>query len=220
MLNQDLASSPVSRSEVVTLDPNDPDQVRAAAELHRTLLGHSPIPRLGLAFMTEFFYSHLVRDGLIHCYLYRLNGEYVGFLSLTETPATFLSEGKRKHLARLSLLLGVAVLARPSRTRILLETLAAGRHKSTHNTKGTGEILSFGVLERAVSTRHKKDDVRISTALFDTGISHFRERGFHRVEWTVDEDNLPAMIFYRSYGATMERTRDAWPSDYRVWLEL
>ena len=205
---------------IVAVDGRNRDHVQAAATLHEALLGHSPIPRLGRLFMTRFFYSQLVRDGLVHCYLYRIGGQYVGFLSLTERPFTFMSEGRRAHLLRLALILGLAVLAGPSRARILLDTLTAGRRPSPADPTGIGEFLSFGVLEQFAAERVGTQGLRISNVLFDGGIRHFRERGFRRIEWNVDKDNLRAIVFYRSYGARMEKSPLAWPSDYRVWLEL
>lgn len=207
--------------EIVAVDPRDPRQVVAAADLHRKLLGRSPIPRLGDLFMTRFFYSRLVGDGLIRCYLYRVDRQYVGFLSLTEKPYSFMSEGRRRHFFRLAVILGLAVLAKPSRVRILWDTLGAARRKTlTGEGDGIGELLSFGVLEGFSARRDGPQGLRIPNILFDEGIRYFRERGFRRIEWSVDHDNLAAMIFYRSYGATLEKSADAWPGDYRVRLAL
>ena len=205
---------------IVTLDPNNAEHVRAAAGLHERLLGHSPIPRLGSLFMKRFFYSQLVQDGLVQCFLYRASGQYVGFLSFTERPFSFMSEGRRAHVLHLAFILGLSVLARPARLRILLDTIKAGRRDPPANPTGIGEFLSFGVLEQFATQRDDRQGLRIPNALFDAGIGHFRERGFRRIEWNVDKDNLRAMIFYRSYSATMEKSPLAWPSDYRVRLEL
>jgi len=205
---------------LVAIDPDNREHVLAAAQLHEALLGHSPIPRLGSLFMTRFFYSRLVKDGLVHCYLYRLGGQYVGFLSFTERPYSFMNEGRRAHFFRLALILGLAVLTKPARWRILFETATAGRRISPSDPNGIGEFLSFGVLEQFSSHRDEQLGLRVPTVLFDAGIRHFRERGFRRIEWNVDKDNLRAIVFYRSYGATLERSPLAWPSDYRVRLAL
>ena len=205
---------------LVTLDPDNRAHVRAAAELHAALLAHSPIPRLGFLFMTRFFYSALVKDGLVGCYLYQRDGRFVGFLSFTERPFSFMSEGRRRHLVRLALILGLAVLGRPSRLKILLDTVTAGRRTPPEDAAGVGELLSFGVLEEAAAERDAARGLRISNVLLDEGLRHFRERGFRRVEWNVDKDNLRAIVLYRSYGAILEKSPLAWPSDYRVRLTL
>jgi ribosomal protein S18 acetylase RimI-like enzyme len=95
--------------------------------------------------------------------------------------------------------------------------MVARRKKLTKDCEGTGELLSFGVLEEF---RHGKNRLRIPNILFDEMIRYFRERGFRRIEWTVNKENLPAMNFYRSYGATLKKSADTWPGDYRVRLEL
>jgi ribosomal protein S18 acetylase RimI-like enzyme len=206
---------------IVTVDPNNREHVLAAATLHETLLSHSPIPRLGSLFMTRFFYTSLVKDGLIHCYLYRSGGQYVGFLSITEKPFSFMNEGKRSHVVRLAVVLGLAVLQKPARVRILFETLAAGRRRPTgDNGEGIGEVLSVGVLEQFRAQKDANTGLRISHVLFDEGIRHFRQRGFRRIEANVDGDNLRAIRFYRSYGAVVEKSPLAWPSDSRIRLDL
>lgn len=206
---------------IVALDPDDPAHVQAAAGLHQKLLGRSPIPQLGRLFMTRFYYSQLVKDALVHCYLYRFEEQFVGFLSLTEKPNSFMTEGTHRHFFRLSLVLFLALLVNPSRVRILWQTLRVARRKApAGDDGGIGELLSFGVLEEFSMRRHGDQSLRISNLLFERGIRHFKERGFRRVRWTVDKDNLTAMIFYRAYGATLEKGVAAWPGDYRVWLDL
>lgn len=206
---------------LVALDPDDPAHVRAAATLHEKLLGRSPIPRLGRLFMTRFYYSRLVKAALVHCYLYRFEDQFVGFLSLTEKPNSFMTEGTHRHFFRLSLVLLLALLMNPSRVRILWQTHRIARSKTqAADGGGIGELLSFGVLEEFATKKDGDQGLRIPNLLFEQGIRHLRERGFRTVQWTVDKDNLPAMIFYRSYGATLEKTAAAWPGDYRAWLDL
>lgn len=206
---------------IVALDPDNPAHVRAAAELHERLLGRSPIPRLGRLFMTRFYYSRLVKDALVHCYLYRVEEQFVGFLSLTEKPNSFMNEGTHRHFFRLSLVLFLALLVNPSRIRILWQTLKVAHRKTqAADGEGIGELLSFGVLQEFATRKDGDHGLRIPNLLFEHGIRHFQERGFRRVQWTVDKDNLTAMILYRSYGATLEKGAAAWPGDYRVWLDL
>jgi ribosomal protein S18 acetylase RimI-like enzyme len=203
----------------VTLDPHNREHVLAVAELHETLLGHSPIPRLGRLFMTRFFYSTLVEEGLVQGFLYRLDGRYVGFLTFTEQPFTFMAQARRAHFLRLAVILGLGVLARPARIRILLDTLSQ-RREPAEEAAGIGEFLSFGVLEQFAGRRDSGQGLRLSNVLFDAGIEHFRVRSFRRIEWSVDGSNLRAILFYRTYKAAMEKSPRAWPGDYRVWLDL
>jgi hypothetical protein len=204
---------------LVELDPRNREHVQAAATLHETLLGHSPIPGLGRLFMTRFFYSRLVEDRLVRGFLYRADGRYVGFLTFTERPFTFMAEATRAHFLRLGVILGLAVLARPRRIGILWDTMSHER-QAPADAAGIGEVLSFGVLEEFGARRDPERGLRISNVLFDAGIEAFRAAGFRRIEWNVDGGNLRAVLFYRTYKATMEKSERAWPSDYRVWLDL
>jgi ribosomal protein S18 acetylase RimI-like enzyme len=198
---------------LVLLSPDDLGQVQAAAALHAELLGHSPIPRLGGLFMRRFFYSTLVRDGLVRSSLYRSGGRYVGFLSITEKPFTFMSEGRRKHMIRLALVLGVALLARPARIAILWEILRRGGREMPPDPDRTGEILSIGVLPDARGTGAARE-------LLEEGLRHLRRKGFACVEFSVDCGNDRAIAFYRAFGATVRRSRHAWPSDCRGRIAL
>jgi ribosomal protein S18 acetylase RimI-like enzyme len=206
---------------IVEVEPRNAVHVRAISRLHGTLLRRSPVPRLGTLFMERFFYSTLIRDGAIRAFLYRVDGAYVGFLSLTERPFTFMRDARRRHFLRLALILCLSVVSKPSRLTLLADVARAGRHRvSTAESLLTGEILSFGVLEPYLARRDIGTHLRISNALFDHALGYFRERGMRQVEWNVDGDNLRAVVFYHSYGATMQKSPLAWPSDYRVRLRL
>jgi len=206
---------------ILTVDSDDPEHVRAAASLHQALLGESPIPGLGWMFMTRFYYTQLVKDELIRCYLYRLDGEYVGFLAVTDQPLSFMGEGVRRHYVRLALILALSLCQKPSRARIMFATSAASRRRAT--TEGTdrlGEILSIGVLEAFRGQRVDPGGKRISAALLDAGIRYLSDRGCRRIELNVDQDNVRAIRFYQSYGFVLERSPLALPHDWRGRLVL
>lgn len=209
-----------AEGKVVFLDPDNSTQVRAVAELHSKLLKTSPIPRLGFLFMTRFFYRQLVKDGLIGCYLYRLGNQYVGFVSFTETPHSFMSEGKRRHFVRLSFILGLALLQKPWRLGVLWDSLTIARRENLdplEDRATTGEVLSFAVLPEF---RHGKKGHRISNILFDAAMRYFRERRFHKLEWNVEKENIRALAFYRSYGARFAESAVAGPKEYRGSIDL
>lgn len=206
--------------ELVMLDPEDPRQVRAVAQLHDLLLPSSPIRRLGLRFMTHFYYRELVRDELVRVHLYRIEGQSVGFLAFTEHPHTFMAEGRRRHPLRLAFVLGMAILAKPSRVRTLWEAVTISRRADRSSTGGSasvGEVLSFGVLPRF---RSGERGSRVSNQLFDATLRFFRERRFSRVEWNVERANERGQHFYRTYGARFEEAEIAGPDELRGTLEL
>ena len=211
--------------EIVRLDPTDKAQLQAVAELHSTLLPSSPIPGLGTDFMTRFYYRTLVEDGLVGCFLYQVGERYVGFLAFTEHPGTFMSEGRRRHLLRLLFVVGLAVLTKPSRVRVLWETVVIGRREGRRPEgrrpaaapAGVGEVLSFGVLE---GFRGGAPGRRISNRLFDATIQHLEERGARRLEWNVEKSNVRGQQFYQSYGARLEESAVAGEHELRGWIDL
>ena len=206
---------------ILIVDPGNPEHVRAAAWLHQTLLSESPIPGLGWIFMTRFYYTQLVKDGLIRCYLYRLDGEYVAFLAVTDKPLSFMSEGVRRHYVRLAAVLALSLFQKPSRARIMFATSAASRRRATtEGTDGLGEVLSIGVLEAFRGRRDAMTGKRISAALLDAGIRYLSDRGCRRIDVNVDQDNVRAIRFYESYGFVLERSLLALPSDWRGRLVL
>ncbi len=206
---------------IAALDPDDPEQVLAAARLHAQLLERSPIARLGLPFMNRFYYSRLVKDGLITCDFYVHRGEYAGFVVSTESPSTFMAEGRRRHFVFLLALLGWCVVLWPPRLGTILQTMKiARRRQPLEEESRTGELLSFGVLPAHRQARDPETGLRISNVLFDHAIAKFRDRGFTRLQWNLEGDNKPAMFFYLSYGATATKSETAWPSDYRLTLDL
>ena len=206
---------------IIALNPDNREHVVAAARLHAQLLGHSPIARLGLPFMTRFYYSRLVRDGLIACDFYVHQGEYAGFIVYTDSPSTFMEEGRRRHFLFLAALLVWCFALWPPRLRTILQAMKITRRREPAEDEGrTGELLSFGVLPAHRQARDPRTGLRISNVLFEHAIATFRDRGFARFRWNLERDNKAAMLFYLSYGATAEESQAAWPSDYRLTLNL
>ena len=141
---------------LVSLDPNDQDQVHAAAELHRELLSDSPVAQLGYRFMTKFYYSKLVEARLIRCDLYSYKGTYVAFSAYTKYPFTFMRQGKRRHFVYLSFLLFQSLLLGPRRLKTIFKVIGRSYRRGQDRKDKTGEVLSFGVL---APYRNLKDEV-------------------------------------------------------------
>ncbi len=52
---------------LVWLTHKDKQKIYEVSKLHQLLLADSPIPQLGESFMTEFYYSELIKNDLIKC---------------------------------------------------------------------------------------------------------------------------------------------------------
>jgi ribosomal protein S18 acetylase RimI-like enzyme len=170
--------------------------------------------------MTRFYYSQLVKDGLIHCYLCRADGDYVGFVAATDRPLSFMREGMRRHPVRLAAVLTQCLCQKPSRARVLVATAADSRRRtSAEDGADLGEILSIGVLE----TARRPGDAsgpRPSRALLDAAVGFLAERGCRQVEVNVEEDNARAIRFYESRGFVLRRSPLGHPNELRGRLVL
>lgn len=194
-----------SSSKIIPLDYKDKRQVYAAAELHRTLLPDSPVPRLGIQFMAHFYYTKLVKDGLIKCDLYEHDEKYVAFLAYTKYPFTFMKEGKRRHPLYLPFLMSISLLCNPSRIRVILGATKMGRDRHLkENQVETGEMLSFGVLKMHSDLRDEITGLRVSNLLFENAIDYFKREGTVRIQAEVERDNKPSLLFWTTYGASIE----------------
>ncbi len=207
--------------QVVPLEPSSADHTRAAARLHAELLPESLIPRLGDHFMRRFYYSTLVNDGLIRCDLLQDEAGYAAFIAYSSQPYTFMSEGARRHLIRLGLLTGLAVLQSPGRLKTLWEVRTTGSQRRQHvEEQNLGEILSFGVLP---SHRDRRDDatgLKVSNYLFERAVLELQREGVTALQMLVHQRNLLALLFYKSYGATMVHSTLGPANHYACRIDL
>jgi len=189
-----------SPSGVVRLNPDDPDQVNATAQLHAELLPDSFTARLGHHFMTRFYFSKLVASDLISCDLYAHEGSYVGFSVYTKYPDTFMREGIRRHFISLCWISARAFLSDPRRLAVLPGMLRKDAWLQKEKATYAGYWMTFGVLES--HRRLKIDDrgTRISSALVHAMLDYFRKEGFGRLDGGVERDNKSAIFFYHSCG--------------------
>ena len=149
-----VVSRPVSTTDRPQIEVRDLaggtfDDRRATAYLHAALLPASPVVRLGTDFMLQFYYHHLVRDGLIGCRVVRVDGHPAGFVAYTARPHDFMVAGLRRHAATLVRVLTGALVERPSRIITVAHTLGILKHRRDDLAAGPAydaEIMSLGVL--------------------------------------------------------------------------
>lgn len=189
---------------IVRLDYKIKKHIVAASWLHSELLPDSPIHKLGWNFMTKFYYNILVKDGLIICDLYKHNGRYLGFLSYTKRPFSFMREGKNKNFLYLLYILMISVITRPSRIKVLLDMLkVSSRRNRNVEEDGVVEFLSFGVLKPYRHILDQESGLRIADLLFQNGIEFFKNEGCKKVIFSIiKKDNEGIFTFYRFYGVS------------------
>ena len=103
--------------------------------------------------------------------------------------------------------LGVALLGSPRRLRSLGETWRIMNARTAVDPRlREGEVLSLGVLAPFRNARFvRSTGFRIADDLMEHAMGRFRDRGLPLVRVVIDKENLPAQIFYRMRGWTLER---------------
>lgn len=199
------------KNELEPLDGANSEAVEHIARLHTDLLPGSPIARLGLRFMKQFYYRLLIADGLIGCQLSYVDGEPAGFIVYTNQPSRFMVEGLRRHWLFLSGVLLREILADPRRLRVVLWTLNYMRRSDRPAEPGEGEILSFGVVPKFRNSRFLRLTGRhLSMELFASATDFFRSEGIERYRAVVESGNREALMFYHAQGCHPKQdTRDA-----------
>lgn len=190
-----------SAGSILALDPANPDHVAAAADLYARLLPDSPIPQFGREFMTRFYFSDLVRDGIIQSDLFACDGRFVAVSVYTRYPFSFMKRGFTKHFAKVAWILGKAVLTKPARATALWKAVRHGGMRSgERDTPEVGEYLSLGVLPEYASARDASG-LRVPQAMFERVMETLGPAGVREILLMIRKDNLKSMRFYQSYDA-------------------
>jgi len=200
------------RAALERLQAGDVDASGHVASLHAALLPDSPVARLGPRFLSRFYYRVLVADALLQCRVAYEDGVPVGFIAFTARPATFMSEGLRRHWLRLAAVLAWEALADPRRIVLMLWTARLMRGRASVPTPGEGELLSFGVLPEFRGMDYlRRTGRRIGAELFAAARGDLRDAGVERFRAVVATDNAPALMFYQAQGCRVDRDRETLP---------
>ena len=181
---------------LVRLDPNDPAQLEAFADLHEATLPYSVPVQFGRRFMTRFYFPKLVAGGLAAGDLFRFEGKWAGYNLYTKYPHTMLRDAVRRHFFFLCGFMPGVLLANPRALRAIPKMLS--NQGGFPEQPRTGYWLTFGV--HPDFRRAQVDGKRIANRLVERMFEYFREEGFDAVEGTTDRSNGPALILYRTMG--------------------
>jgi len=203
---------------VMRLNPDDPDQVDAIAQLHTELLPWSIPARLGHHFMTRFYFTNLAASDLISCDLYAHEGKYVGFNVFTKYPGSFMREGIRRHFFTLCRISARIFASVPRRLAALLGMVQKDAWLRADQSVRAGYWLTFGVLESYRRMKIDERGMRVSTALVQAMLDYFREEGFNRVDGGVERNNKSAIFFYHACGFTIRDPGSG--DDLRIHYDL
>ncbi len=205
---------------IISLDPQNMEQVKAVSRLHDELLNESPIAQLGELFMEKVYYSSLIKNRLFFCDLYFNNDKYIGFISYTNDPANFMQIGLKKNFIIISFIMLQSIIKKPALTKTVYNVCQDMLKRKTishhRNEIVEGEILSFGVTKEGVNIKDIKTGKRAPHLLFERAIEYFRIEGIKKCKLTVLKDNKAALLFYLSYGGRIIDNQYAGGKSYRL----
>jgi len=206
------------------LDPDRSVDVRAVAQLHLENFPDSTEARLGLDFLTGFFYSTIVREQLLECWIGRAGDDVVAFISFTRFPRRFHLLAVRRHLLRVFGLLVRAAIDRGDVRRVLMRHVGSllGRLRSGSGpiaSRRCGEVLKLAVLPEFETWTPDDGAERVTVRLFRAMQRRFLEDGIGTVLLVVRKDNVASNLFCHSMGCRLDN-RDAPPDCNFFWLDL
>ena len=203
-------------------DKDHKADAKSLAWLHAQLLSHSPVALLGKDFMESFYYSEMPRMGLINGIIAYVDNKPAGFIVATEDPSGFLMTGLKKKWAKLLFVMTKAIIVSPSRIASIWEAFQiVSKLPGTAKKSNVSELLSFGVLQKYTKVKIQKSlDQNISKVLVDRMVDILVDNNCVEIRAVVDEDNLPAKMFYYGLGWSVSGEKvDGWkvPTMQFVW---
>lgn len=176
------------------------EYIEALTKLHSDLLPESAVSKLGSFFMRKFYYSTLVKKGLIDAYLYDCDGKYAGFISCTAYPFDFMKNGILTSPFKLIYVLIISILALPSRLFTLFKMIGDNFPAGAKNELGnSGQFMSFGVIEEFRKQTAEDSSKAIPQLLMDQVFEHFKSMNIDSFFLLVLESNERAIKFYKKY---------------------
>ena len=159
---------------------------------------------------------------MIDVYLYKLGHKYVGFISCTNHPFTFMKKGIKRNFILLLLLVGISISLKPSRLKLLPkmknEVNLKGLKKQTG--ENIGRFMSFGVLKeyRRYVDNYKK--LTIPNVLMREVFSHFSKMKKKCFFLSVLKINKAAIKLYQKYNGVALSNNDGKSDIFKFYLSV
>jgi hypothetical protein len=198
--------------DVGFLDGTRGDDVNGVADLHQEFLADSLVVKFGDAFLRKFYYSRLVRDGLIKSTICRADGRVVGFFSYTTDPG-FMGVALRRYPLTVLWLVGTSVLRRPSVLKDVLLVL-----RLLMGSRGDNQAAMAGCASEGLSMAVRQDwsravpaggQSRVSVRLFEELVADLRRSEAKTVCMFVQPLNLSSNLLFSSLGCELSQVTRA-----------
>jgi hypothetical protein len=197
--------------EIIKLNYKNKEHLNAIAAIHSSVLPESNVPRIGPLFMKRFYYTTLVKKGIIKCFLASYNGKIVGILVSTTKPYSWMRMGMQGERLNLGFILMASVLQKPARLIYILKQLKFKldpSFKEYEESKNTFEILTTGVLKeyRKVAIGDTSKTAlfsfnSIAHKLVDHVLSMYAANGFKYAIGQIIKSNKASQLFFSTYRA-------------------
>lgn len=194
---------------IVYLDWQNKDQIKAVSNLHIKLFPESILAKLGFLFLTKFYYLKLIKDKSIEVYLYIQNDEYVGFMACTNEPFTFIKNGVKRYFFLISIIVGLSIILKPKRLPALLNFIfqlkrdtLLGELYSEYGIS-MGQFLSFGVVEEFRKIIDPIEKLLIPDVLMNHASRHFITNNKKYAFGQIVRTNLKVIFFYLKHSGTI-----------------
>ena len=205
-LEKQKMESKSNSQRIIYLKWDNKEHIKAVSNLHIQLLPESILSKLGYLFLAKFYYTKLIKNNLIDVYLYKQEKQYVGFISCTNEPFSFMRDGMKGNLILLLWILGLSIVLKPSRIFILAQFISKNKKdvlmknlQEEYNHK-MGEFLSFGVLENYRKIIDHDEKISISNALMKHVFTHFNANNIQFGLLRILATNQRAIKFYKKHG--------------------
>ena len=199
----------INNKNVIHLSWDNKEQIKAVSHLQMKLLPESILSQLGYLFLSKFYYSKLPKHKLIDVYLYKEKEDYVGFISCTNKPFTFMKEGLKNNFFLIISILIISIILKPSRLLILFKFIFETRkdklminYQNKYGNK-MGEFLSFGVLKDYRRIIDDTEKVSIPNVLMVLVSTHFRANNIKYALLRILDTNLVAIKFYKKHSGVV-----------------
>ncbi len=197
-----------SSYRLAPFDQENPPPARVVAAMHSKLLPTSPAVRLGSDFLESLYYTILVEVGAVTGAVAWVDETPAGFIVVTDDSGHFMRNALRRRFFRVIQAGTIALLKKPTRIVAVFEILGLmTSYRRQPLEVVEGEILSMGIEDEFRNPEFvSRIGNNMAIDLLDAELSRLQRLGRRRVRAVVDTDNLPAQLFYRGLGWSMERT--------------
>ena len=213
-----------AKGEIFTLDGTTHADVQGIADLHEKHLDDSPVVLFGDRFLREFYYTLLVRDGLIGVTGCRVDGEVVGFISYTTQPLGFMTTAIKRYPIRLSWIMLKTVLIKPS---VVSQILMVLRMMSDRRKEGNeslpadrGEVISLVAEPQYQKLVPEGGKERLSARFFREVVDYYKVNGCSSFHLQVQPDNRASNLYCSIMGCRFEKIVQAGAPVHRYVYEI